>query len=1656
MTKTTSPTSLPTLQTVAALPAPASLCIPRSSSSAVAATSITTPSSTAGVATYAAVSQTSTAAFSSSAAAIDTTTSTTSQASSAAAAYGSAAGSVTSSAGGASLSSSIAAASAATSSAAAPSASYGASPSPSPSSTDSATASYAAASSASRAFSSSSVAAPSDSETGSSPAETSTTSAAPGSGSASGSGSVSSSPSATAATSGHSGATYGASSVPSTTESAATSSLSNAASASTPVSSGASSYGPGSSNELSASTTMSSTESATLNSSSAATTSSEASASSETVGSSSSATGSSSEATSASVSPVTYGVSVSSSSLTASTESSASSASASSDTYSGSSPTTNSASTTETISSSVSSSEVASTSSIYSSSASETGSGTESTAASSTSATSDTTESVSTSATSTTATESTSASESESSSTITSDSSSASASASTSTSSSTTASSASASATATSSPITCGGAFLGLQITSDASAYLENVWVWTADHELDLSDHSQVSIYTGRGMLVESNTADGGVWMYGTAVEHNQLYNYQLSGARNVFMGLIQTETPYYQSAPAATTPFTPGLAGSSWNDPTFSDCTTSACEKSWGLRVVDSSDVLVYGAGLYSFFDNYTQTCIPSNSCQDSVVSIENSSDVSLFAVTTIGTANLLKLDGALAAPAANNTDVYGSTFVMFSQESSSGSTSTTSSSSATNTASATSTASSVSTSSSATASSASASATPTSSTIACGGAFLGLQITSDASAYLENVWVWTADHELDFSDHSQVSIYTGRGMLVESSTADGGVWMYGTAVEHNQLYNYQLSGARNVFMGLIQTETPYYQSAPAATTPFTPGLAGSSWNDPTFSDCTTSACEKSWGLRVVDSSDVLVYGAGLYSFFDNYTQTCIASNSCQDSVVSIENSSDISLFAVTTIGTANLLKLDGSLAAPAADNTDVYGSTFAVFSQESLSGSTSATASSSASSTVSATSASSTSESSSASTGSSTTSTSASALPTSSGCGSFDPSAYTCTDGMLCPIGTGACGTAASFSCYDPSLYHCVGGQLEQGAASSSSSSSSSTTASSTSAESSTASASASSTVSSSSASASATASTIACGGAFLGLQITSDASAYLENVWVWTADHELDLSDHSQVSIYTGRGMLVESNTADGGVWMYGTAVEHNQLYNYQLSGARNVFMGLIQTETPYYQSAPEATTPFTPGLAGSSWNDPTFSDCTTSACEKSWGLRVVDSSDVLVYGAGLYSFFDNYTQTCIASNSCQDSVVSIENSSDVSLFAVTTIGTANLLKLDGALAAPAADNTDVYGSTFAMFSQESLSGSATASASSSATASASSTSESSSASTGSSTTSTSASALPTSSGCGSFDPSAYTCTDGMLCPIGTGACGTAASFSCYDPSLYHCVGGQLEQGAASSSSSSSSSSSTTASSTSAESSTASASASSTVSSSSASASATASTIACGGAFLGLQITSDASAYLENVWVWTADHELDLSDHSQVSIYTGRGMLVESNTADGGVWMYGTAVEHNQLYNYQLSGARNVFMGLIQTETPYYQSAPAATTPFTPGLAGSSWNDPTFSDCTTSACEKSWGLRVVDSSDVLVYGAGLYSFFDNYTQTCIASNSCQDSVVSIENSSDVSLFAVTTIGTANLLKLDGALAAPAADNTDVYGSTFAMFSQ
>ncbi|KAG7006511.1 glucan 1,3-beta-glucosidase [Physcia stellaris] len=218
------------------------------------------------------------------------------------------------------------------------------------------------------------------------------------------------------------------------------------------------------------------------------------------------------------------------------------------------------------------------------------------------------------------------------------------------------------------------------------------------------------------------------------------------------------------------------------------------------------------------------------------------------------------------------------------------------------------------------------------------CIAAFLGLHITKTAaSVYLENVWIWTADHDLDdpSGQNTQITIYTGRGLLIESK--NGPVWLVGTAVEHFALYQYQFANTMNIFAGQIQTETAYYQPNPVATIPFPPVT---SLNDPVFIPFPindSGDIAEGWGLRVLNSENILIYGAGLYSFFNNYDNTCAIPTDnlyCQARIFSIEgSSSNINIYNLNTIGAASMVDRDGNFLARAGDNVNVFPDTIALF---------------------------------------------------------------------------------------------------------------------------------------------------------------------------------------------------------------------------------------------------------------------------------------------------------------------------------------------------------------------------------------------------------------------------------------------------------------------------------------------------------------------------------------------------------------------------------------------------------------------------------------------------------------------------------------------------------------------------------------------------
>ncbi|KAL3464344.1 pectate lyase superfamily protein-domain-containing protein [Aspergillus heterothallicus] len=202
-------------------------------------------------------------------------------------------------------------------------------------------------------------------------------------------------------------------------------------------------------------------------------------------------------------------------------------------------------------------------------------------------------------------------------------------------------------------PISCQAASLMLHLTSEASGYFENMWLWVADHMIDdpnlqdaYNDMTQVSVYVARGMLIESTAA---TWLYGTASEHSVFYQYNFHGAQNIFTTMIQTEAPYYQPTPRPPAPFDRQV-GRYGSDPVYR-CTGGVfdgCDEAWAVIMTGCQNIHISSAGTYSWFSTYTQSCIDNHYCQRVLWLLNNNHDnVRLEHIIAIGAEYILVSDG-------------------------------------------------------------------------------------------------------------------------------------------------------------------------------------------------------------------------------------------------------------------------------------------------------------------------------------------------------------------------------------------------------------------------------------------------------------------------------------------------------------------------------------------------------------------------------------------------------------------------------------------------------------------------------------------------------------------------------------------------------------------------------------------------------------------------------------------------------------------------------------------------------------------------------------------------------------------------------------------------------------------------------------------------
>ena len=208
-------------------------------------------------------------------------------------------------------------------------------------------------------------------------------------------------------------------------------------------------------------------------------------------------------------------------------------------------------------------------------------------------------------------------------------------------------------------PASCVGANMMLHVTPKANGYFENVWAWVADHDIDDANNAQIAVAAARGILVESK---GPTWLYGSASEHSMLYQYNFANSQNTFAGMVQTESPYFQATKSGLSPgpFNSTI-GQYAADPNFNDGTCNAtalmCDFSWAVMAQNSTNLTIAGAGLYSWFGSYIQSCVDTQNCQQRILYDDGSNNgLTLYNLITIGSVEMISAPSIDVAILAKN----------------------------------------------------------------------------------------------------------------------------------------------------------------------------------------------------------------------------------------------------------------------------------------------------------------------------------------------------------------------------------------------------------------------------------------------------------------------------------------------------------------------------------------------------------------------------------------------------------------------------------------------------------------------------------------------------------------------------------------------------------------------------------------------------------------------------------------------------------------------------------------------------------------------------------------------------------------------------------------------------------------------------------------
>jgi glucan 1,3-beta-glucosidase len=207
--------------------------------------------------------------------------------------------------------------------------------------------------------------------------------------------------------------------------------------------------------------------------------------------------------------------------------------------------------------------------------------------------------------------------------------------------------------------------------------------------------------------------------------------------------------------------------------------------------------------------------------------------------------------------------------------------------------------------------------------------------------------MWGWTADHDLEETNGITQTISTGRGVLIESSSASNGgqgTWLVGTAFEHNTLYQYNFHNAKDVYAGMQQSEAPYWQGPGLsggdvlAPDPWSPAII-TPYGDPDYSNCAggDAQCRMAWFEYINTSTNLFLYATGFWTFYNGWSLTNCNNNApCQTNAIDITASSSIYMYGINTKSNINVLDGDNGLLVTMNNNPGGWGAVVAAMLAE------------------------------------------------------------------------------------------------------------------------------------------------------------------------------------------------------------------------------------------------------------------------------------------------------------------------------------------------------------------------------------------------------------------------------------------------------------------------------------------------------------------------------------------------------------------------------------------------------------------------------------------------------------------------------------------------------------------------------------------------